>query len=380
MRSSPTLASVTLFLVAGLAAADTTPAGDKAQAKPAAQATPADLAKVGDRTITEADVQALIGPQIARMWSEFDRQVEQARANLTSREADLKTAGLDELVARALVEREATARGVSVEELTKTEVDDKLVIAPEEAKSIYDAQKSQPGLAGKSEEEGLKLVEEKLRQKKAAERRQAFVAELRAKGGVRLLYEPERVAVSLDDDPVRGPKDAPITILEFSDFQCPYCGRVEPTLKKIEERYGDKVRLAFRDYPLSFHPFAAKAAEAGSCANQQGKFWELHDILFANQQKLSVEDLKHHAGEAGLDAAAFAKCLDSGQYTEEWKKDLADGNKYGVTGTPAFFINGRFLNGAVPIEKFTAIIDEELERAGIPPPPVAAAAATTADR
>jgi protein-disulfide isomerase len=274
------------------------------------------------------------------------------------------------------VEREAKARGVTVEELTKAEVDAKLApVTEEEKKAAYQAQKAQFG--GKSEEESLKLIEDQLRQRRVADRRRSFAAELRAKGGVKVLIEPKRVAVSVDDDPALGPTTAPITILEFSDFQCPYCSRVLPTLKQVEERYGDKVRVVYRDFPLNFHPFAAKAAEAGACANEQGKFWEIHDKMFANQQKLGVEDLKGYAASLGLDAAVFGQCLDSGKYAEEWKKDLAEGTSYGVTGTPAFFINGRFLNGAVPLDKFTTIIDEELERAGIPPPAPASASSAT---
>jgi protein-disulfide isomerase len=372
--------SLSSFVVAEAqkAKASAKPAAEAKEAGAKAAAKPTPLAQVGDVTLTDADVQKLVGDQISRMWSEFEQQVQQARTQFNTRETDMKAAGLDELVARSLVEREAKARGMSVDDLTKAEVDAKVTVTADETKTIYEVQKTQQPLAGKSEEEGLKMVEDRLRQRKIADRRQAFVRELRAKGGVRMLVEPKRVEVSLDDDPVRGPKDAPITILEFSDFQCPYCSKVEATLKQISERYGDKVRWVYRDYPLSFHPFAAKAAEAASCANEQGKFWEMHDKLFGNQAKLAVEDLKAAAGSLGIDQAAFDQCLDSGKYTEEWKKDLADGTKYGVTGTPAFFINGRFLNGAVPLDKFTAIIDDELERKGVPTAPKAAAAAAPA--
>ena len=371
---------VAILSLSGLAMAkDTKP---EAPAKPAAKpspaapaATPTPLASVGDKVITDADVQGLVGPQIQQMWNQFEEQVKQRRTDLATREAELRRAAVDELIARGLVEREAKARGVSVEELSKAEVDAKVApVTEDEKKAVYEAQKAR--LTGKSEAEGMRLVEQDLQQRRLGERRRVVVAELRAKGGVKILIEPKRVAVSVDDDPARGPKTAPVTILEFSDFQCPYCSRVEPTLKQIEERYGDKVRIVFRDYPLNIHPFAAKAAEAAACANEQGKFWEMHDKLFANQQKLTVDDLKGYAASIGLDAAGFDQCLDSGKHTEEWKKDLAEGTQYGVTGTPAFFVNGRFLNGAVPYDKFTAMIDEELERAGIPPPLTPAAASS----
>jgi protein-disulfide isomerase/cellobiose-specific phosphotransferase system component IIB len=379
IRTAGSLLAILSLSALAMAAETKAKPEPKAKADAAAKATaPKPLASVGDKTITDADVQALVGPQIQMMWNQFEDQVKQRRVELASREDEVRRAAVEELIARDLVEREAKARGVSVEELTKVEVEGKIApVTADERKLTYESQKQKYGQ--KSEEEGLKLAEDEIRQRRMAERRKAFATELRAKGGVKILIEPKRVAVSLDDDPVRGPKTAPVTILEFSDFQCPYCAKVTPMLKQLEDRYGDKLKVVYRDYPLSFHPFAAKAAEAASCANDQGKFWEMHDKIFANQQKLAVEDLKANAASLGMDAEAFDKCLDSGKYTEEWKKDLAEGTTYGVTGTPAFFINGRYLNGAVPLDKFTAIIDEELERAGIPPPAPPAKAAS-ADR
>jgi protein-disulfide isomerase len=176
----------------------------------------------------------------------------------------------------------------------------------------------------------------------------------------------ERFRVPLSSAPIKGSDSAQVTIVEFSDFQCPFCSRVNPTLKQVEDKYGDKVRVVFRNFPLlQIHPNAAKAAEAASCAADQGKFWEMHDKLFANQQKLAVEDLKVHATDLGLKADVFNQCLDSGQKEAEWKKDMNEGTSYGLTGTPAFFINGRLISGAQPLEAFTAIIDEELEMKGI---------------
>jgi protein-disulfide isomerase len=139
---------------------------------------------------------------------------------------------------------------------------------------------------------------------------------------------------------------------------------VNPTLKQVEEKYGDKLRLVYRDFPLvQIHNNAAKAAEAGECAHEQGKFWEMHDKLFADQSKLQVEALKHAATEIGLDAEKFNQCLDSAKYAAEVQQDADEGARYGVTGTPAFFINGRLLSGAQPLEAFTQVIDEELARA-----------------
>jgi protein-disulfide isomerase len=193
---------------------------------------------------------------------------------------------------------------------------------------------------------------------------------------VRVLLDAPRYPVSADDDPARGPANAPVTIIEFSDFQCPFCSRAVPTLKQVEQRYGDKVRIVFRDLPLvSIHKDAAKAAEAATCAHEQGKFWELHDRMFENQAQLGVEDLKKHAAALGLAAEPFAKCLDSGKHTEEWQKDIRAAEQVGVSSTPAFLVNGRLLTGAQPLEAFVEVIDEELQRAGLTPPAPAPAPA-----
>jgi len=197
------------------------------------------------------------------------------------------------------------------------------------------------------------------------ERQAEFLSGLRAKADVRILMEPPRLRLAVGDDPTRGPADAPVTIVEFSDFQCPYCSRATATLKKLETAYPGKIRLVYRDFPLvQIHPNAARAAEAAACANEQGKFWPMHDVMFEHQDKLGEADLKQSAASLGLDAAKFDQCLESGRYTGQWKKDTAEGEQYGVSSTPAFFINGRLVVGAQPFESFARIVDEELARAG----------------
>jgi protein-disulfide isomerase len=170
------------------------------------------------------------------------------------------------------------------------------------------------------------------------------------------------VDVSVDDDPARGPEDAAVTIIEFSDFQCPYCGRFfQQTLPQLMQQYGDRIRFVYRDFPLDqIHPNARNAAIAAECADDQGRFWEYHDLLFSNQQALGVPDLKRYAEQLGLDADAFAECLDSQKYNEEVSADLRDGIQAGVSGTPTFFINGRRVVGAQPLQTFQTIIDQAL--------------------
>ena len=331
-------------------------AKDAKEAKAAAPAAPAagTVAVVDGKPITAADLEALAGSQLAQ---------------LRAQEYQIKRRALDELIARRLAEKEAAARGISTDELMRTEIEAKVpAITEAEQKAFYEQNKAR--LGNTPEADALKQIEAYLRQQKVRERQVAFVNDLKSKTPVRVMLEPPRVAVATGaDDPVKGVAAAPVTIVEFSDFQCPFCSRVNPTLKQVEDKYGDKVRVIFRNFPLSqIHPNAAKAAEAAACAADQGKFWEMHDKLFANQQKLAVEDLKVHATDLGLKADVFNQCLDSGKKEAEVKKDVDDGTSYGLTGTPAFFINGRLISGAQPLEAFTSLIDEELEMKGIAPP------------
>lgn len=174
---------------------------------------------------------------------------------------------------------------------------------------------------------------------------------------------PSRVEVGVDDDYVKGDPNAPITIVEFSDFECPFCARFySQTLPSIQQKYIDtgKVKFVYRDFPLGFHKNAQKAAEAAQCAGDQGKYWEFHDKIFENQPSLNLENLKKWAMELNLDVNEFNQCLDSGKYYDEVQQDMKDGTAAGVKGTPAFFINGVFLSGAQPFSAFEQIIEAEL--------------------
>jgi protein-disulfide isomerase len=163
--------------------------------------------------------------------------------------------------------------------------------------------------------------------------------------------------------PVRGAKDAPVTIVMWSDFQCPFCSRVEPTITKIRDEYKDKVRVVWKDLPLPFHQNAMPAAMAARAAGEQGKFWEMHDKLFANQANLDRPSLEKYASELGLNMGRFKAALDSEKFKKELQADSDQGGKIGARGTPAFFINGKFLSGAQPFEAFKAKIDAELKTA-----------------
>ncbi len=180
------------------------------------------------------------------------------------------------------------------------------------------------------------------------------------------VNQPSKVQVSAEEDAVKGSKNAPVTIIEFSDYQCPFCAKFYlETFPQIEESYikTGKVKFVYRDFPLGFHQFAQKAAEASECADEQGKFWEYQDKIFKNQQVLDIANLKQYAKDLGLDAAKFNDCLDSGKMASEVQKDLKDGQSYGVDGTPAFFINDIFVGGAQPFSVFQQVIEQALKDA-----------------
>jgi protein-disulfide isomerase len=172
----------------------------------------------------------------------------------------------------------------------------------------------------------------------------------------------KRYPVPVDDDPAIGPADAPITIIEFSDFQCPYCRKwYDETYQKLLQTYPDKVRFVYRDFPLtSIHPEAQPAAEAAQCANEQGVYWKYYDKLFSNESELGTETYKKYAAELGLDTARFDKCLADRTYQKEVEADLEYASNLGVNSTPTFFINGIAVVGAQPFEVFQYIIDKEL--------------------
>ena len=280
---------------------------------------------------------------------------------LRQREDQLRRKGLEELIAQALLDREAAARGVSVAELTRTEVTNKARVSPAEAKEFYAANRAR--LGGVGEAEAIRQIVTGLGRQREGERRAAFSLELRGKYPVEVRLEPFRLEVGTGEGPVRGNAAALVTIVEFSDFQCPFCVRARPALKRVRDVYGDEVRFAFRHFPLAFHEHAQKAGEAASCAGEQDRFWEMHDRLWANSSKLRPADLKEHATALGLDSEAFTRCLDSGRYASLVEEDAREGARLGVSGTPAFFINGRPLVGAQPFEAFARVIDDELERA-----------------
>jgi protein-disulfide isomerase len=343
-----------ILAVAAVAPAPKPVAAPEAVSQPAATAAgaapcpspdaPRPLAMVGGQPITDGDVEAVAGPQLAQVRVQ---------------EGMIRQQALNDLISRKIIEKAAAAGGTSPEQLMR-QVSVGVTVTDADVKAFYAQHKGEFGTA--SEADALRQIEPRLLQQRQQERQMAYVRELRAKAGVKILMEPTRVQVPTDGQ-TRGAKSAPVTIVEFSDFQCPYCLRVRPAVNKIREVYGDQVRWVYKDFPLEFHSNARKAAEAARCAGEQGKFWEMYDSLFAHQTELDVAALKKQAASVGLTAARFDECLDSGRHAEGIKRDMAEAQKVGVSGTPSYFVNGRALVGARPFQDFAAVIDDEIERA-----------------
>lgn len=268
---------------------------------------------------------------------------------------------LDEIIVRTLIEREAAARGMEGPELAKQEIGAKIGL-PTEAE-IGEWYRANPQrVQGAALEQVHDAIGELLLQERSYRAERAYVDTLKAKYPVTVSLEPPRRDVAEGGRPARGPVDAPITIIEWSDFQCPYCQQATATVERVLAAYGDRIRFVYRHYPLPNHPDAIPAAEASLCAAEQDRFWPFHDRLFANQDQLSVDGLKRHAATLGLNAATFNACVDSRKFRAEVEADMAAAEEAGVTGTPAFFINGRPLGGAQPYEAFERVIEDELSR------------------
>lgn len=184
-----------------------------------------------------------------------------------------------------------------------------------------------------------------------------------ANSGTATRLQGASTALAANDDPFLGPKTAKVTVVEFSDFQCPFCRQSFPIVRELEATYRNKIRIVYRDFPITqIHQFAFKAAEAGQCANEQGKFWAYHDKLFTNQERLDILSLKEYARQVGLNELKFNNCLDSGKFAGEVQADFDDGLALGVSGTPTWFINNKRVVGVISLEDFKKIVDAELAK------------------
>ena len=268
---------------------------------------------------------------------------------------------LDELIADKIFTLEAAQRGVSVQQFVHDEISAKIpAVTPEQVQAFYETNKNRI-------KQPLEKVSEQiaayLQQQAQEQRRQALMKELHPRYPVTMALRAPTVEVATEGKPSLGPANAPVTLVEFSDFQCPYCRQAQGTLKQLMAAYEGKIKLVYRDFPLrSIHPQAQKAAEAAQCAAEQQQFWPYHDKLFTSTS-LQMDDLKKFAQELGLNVEQFMSCLDSGKTAAGIDADMQDGQRAGVNATPSFFVNGYPLSGAASYERFKELVDAALEQA-----------------
>jgi protein-disulfide isomerase len=281
--------------------------------------------------------------------------------NLRLQEYEVKYRAIRETALQRLLDDEAKRRDLSVEDLVKAEADARVADPSDaELQTYYDAQKER---LGKSLAEVSSVIRETLRKPRVDAARQQYFLRLLDKANLEILVDAPRVEVAADPARRRGNPYAPVQIIEFSDFQCPYCRRAQPVIDAVLAKYGDRVSHSFRDFPLrDIHPRAQQAAEAARCAGDQGKFWEYHKLLYANFGQLSRENLAAHAQSLQVDAAAFAACLDSKKHADAVEADFQLGLRSGISSTPNFFVNGIAVVGAQPQSAFERVIDAELAR------------------
>lgn len=306
------------------------------------------LATLNNDPITEAEVMSKANKRMMKIMSQM---------------YDVKKQVIEEIIDDRLLNAEAKKQNTTPDALLQKAANTAPAPSDAEAKTIYEMQKTRV-FKGKEFDNVKDDIKRQLTGQKQNMAVNEYLEGLRKGAQVKINIERPSVEVSVDDDPSQGPANAPITIVEFSEFQCPFCKRTRPTLKKVMETYSGKVRYVFRDFPLSFHKEARDAATAANCAHEQKKYWEFNEKLFENQDKLGDELYQQTAKELSLDMAAFDKCFaDKKKANVEIDNDQNQGQDVGVSGTPAYFINGKFLSGAQPFEAFKEIIDEELAKA-----------------
>lgn len=313
---------------------------------------PAVLATVGGEPISSSDIRAKAGDDLDKLETQYQLAKNRIVGN-----------ALDSLIREKTIVAEAKKQGKTIDELVLAEAGP-AGIEPSDVEIAAWYKENQARVGGRTLDQIKPQIAAYLRNERRAAAESKLAQRIKEEKKVEITYQPYRLQFNNVGAPTAGKKDAPVTLVEFSDFQCPYCKGVVPALKQVEEKFGDKVQVVYRQYPLvSIHQFAAKAAEASLCANEQGKFWALHDAMFADQTKLSVSDLKQAARSLGLNGKKFDECLDSGRFAEQVQNDQKEGQRYGVNGTPAIFIDGLPVDGgAVPYSVLETAIQKELGR------------------
>ena len=264
-----------------------------------------------------------------------------------------ETRALNELIDKKLLEQKAKSENLTLEQLVDRDIKSQVKDPTEDQMKVYyeGLETDQPYDAVRGK------ILEKIRQLRTEKARSAYVSVLRVQTTVYITLAPPRANVDLQNAQMIGPQKAPVTIVEFADYECPYCQKVAADVKKLQADLSDKVAFTYKDFPI--HSRSEKAAEAARCAGKQGKFWELHDELF-HSKELDVDQLKAQARALKLDSSEFDKCLDSGEEAEAVDRDHKEGTRLGISGTPSFFINGHFMSGALDYATLRQIVEQQL--------------------
>jgi protein-disulfide isomerase len=304
------------------------------------------VARIGDVAITQKDLEDGAAADLLELGLKRQQVLEQV---------------LNRLVTNKLIGLEAAARKLRETELLRQEVDSKVADPTEaEVSLVYESNKDR---IPDPKDKAIERVKQSMIQQRKQKLYLELVDALKKKYQVSVLLEPFRVTIPVEGYPSLGPAKAPVTIVEFTDLECPYCLQMNTALKQIRRDYENSVRLVLHPFPLAqLHPNSIKAAEACYCAADQGKFWEYRNKVFEDQKNMSVLSLSMKAGDMGLDVKEFERCLSTGKHAGRIKADIEAGQALGVNSTPTLFINGRPLKGALPVQEILKVIEEELAR------------------
>ncbi|MED5463620.1 MAG: DsbA family protein [Myxococcota bacterium] len=353
------LASVSIFALLS-ACSVFNPATSGPVAAPQAFRSPATPPESSPESLGSINGQAL---RVNQFSPAIQRQLRDVENEFAQRRMHLIWAGIEDTIDQRLLKEAAKARGLSIQAL-KTEKIDSLLREPseDELRIIYDLNKTSIGVPYEIAEPFLRR---RLQEEQREELQTMLLGSLRE--GASIDYKipvPDlpRVKISAGNSPSIGAPDAKVTLIEFSDFQCPYCNRAREVIEELRSLYPDDLRIVFRDFPLKQHPRAHKAAQAAQCAHKQGKFWDYHNLLFSHPDALEDRDLREYARQLQLSPERFSACLSSGEASKIVEENRLSGKRYGVNGTPAIYINGIKLVGLLPLPLIKAIINKELGR------------------